>query len=162
MGVRRQRSGGRGRDAQGGQESGRLGRGDAERLSGSGGHPGLMGIFPDMRRSWAGRATIALLIAGILGGGSGAPVLDAVVYHLGGRPDHPVTHLEPKGTRHNHDDACTLGWQLRVQPSASATFVAPIIPVRLAAAALPLPPSPPRATASFSPQRSRAPPARIA
>ena len=122
-----------------------------------------MGIFRTMRRSWAARATVVLLIAGILGGGSGAPVLDAVVYHLGGaRPDQPVTHLEPKGARHNHGDACTLGWLLRVQPSASSRFVPAVIPVRLAVVAATMPPSAPRATTFFSPQRSRAPPARTA
>jgi hypothetical protein len=116
-----------------------------------------------MRRSWASRATVVLLIAGILGGGSGAPVLDAVLYHLGGaRPDHPVTHLEPKGARHNHGDACTLGWLLRVQPAASATFVRAAVPLRLVATPLTCAPSAPRATTFFSPQRSRAPPARTA
>ncbi len=74
-----------------------------------------------MRRSWLSRAGAVLLIAGMLGGGSGAPVLDALLYHRdAAHPDHPVTHLEPKGTRHTHSDQCTLGWLLRVQPSASA------------------------------------------
>jgi hypothetical protein len=116
-----------------------------------------------MRRSWASRATIVLLIASILVGGSGAPVLDAVVYHLGGaRPGQLVTHLEPKGARHNHGDACTLGWLLRVQASASSAFVPAVIPVRLTVVAATMPPSAPRATTFFSPQPSRAPPARNA
>jgi len=116
-----------------------------------------------MRRSWAGRATVVLLIAGMLGGGSGAPVLDALLYHRdAAHPDHPVTHLEPRGARHTHSDGCTLGWLLRVQPSASAAFVPVVVPVRLAAAALTSPPSTPRATTFFSPQRSRAPPTRTA
>lgn len=116
-----------------------------------------------MQRSWAGRATAFLLIAGMLGGGSGAPVLDAVVYHRDARhPDRPVTHLEPQGTRHTHSDACTLGWLLRVQPSASTTFVAVVVPVRLAVAEVASPPAAPRATTFFSPRQSRAPPARSA
>jgi hypothetical protein len=120
-------------------------------------------IFRPMRRSWASRATALLLVAGMLGGGAGAPVLDALVYHRdAAHPDHPVTHLEPQGTRHTHSDACTLGWLLRVQPSASATFAPLVVPVRLAVAALRSPAPPPRATSFFSPQDSRAPPARSA
>jgi hypothetical protein len=116
-----------------------------------------------MLRSWPGRVTAVLLIAGMLGGGSGAPVLDAIVYHRDARhPDQPVTHLEPQGTRHTHSDACTLGWLLRVQPSASAAFVAVVVPVRLAITEVTSPPTAPRATSFYSPQDSRAPPARSA
>lgn len=116
-----------------------------------------------MLRSWASRVTALLLVAGMLGGGAGAPVLDALVYHRdAAHPDHPVTHLEPQGTRHTHSDACTLGWLLRVQPSASATFTPLVVPVRLAVAALRSPAPRPRATSFFSPQDSRAPPARSA
>lgn len=116
-----------------------------------------------MLRSWASRVTALLLIAGMLGGGSGAPVLDALLYHRdAAHPDRPVTHFEPQGTRHTHSDSCTLGWLLRVQPSASAAFAPVVVPVRLAIASLPSPASPPRATSFFSPQHSRAPPARSA
>jgi hypothetical protein len=119
--------------------------------------------FRVMLRSWASRVTALLLVAGMLGGGAGAPVLDALVYHRdAAHPDHPVTHLEPQGTRHSHSDACTLGWLLRVQPSASATFAPLVVPVRLAVAALRSPAWPPRATSFFSPQDSRAPPVRSA
>jgi hypothetical protein len=119
--------------------------------------------FRVMLRSWASRVATVLLIAGMLGGGAGAPVLDALVYHRdAAHPDHPVTHLEPRGTRHTHSDACTLGWLLRVQPSASAIFTPLVVPVRLAVAALRSPAPPPRAASFFSPQDSRAPPARSA
>jgi hypothetical protein len=116
-----------------------------------------------MRRSWLGRASAVLLIAGMLGGGSGAPVLDALLYHRdAAHPDHPVTHLEPKGTRHTHSDECTLGWLLRVQPSASAAPCPAVVAVRMSIAAPALPAPAPRATSFFSPQHSRAPPARSA
>lgn len=113
-----------------------------------------------MRRSWLSRASAVLLIAGMLGGGQGAPVLDALIYHRdAAHADHPVTHLEPKGTRHTHSDQCTLGWLLRVQPSASAAPCPAVVPVRLPVAAPVYPAPAPRATTFFSPRHSRAPPA---
>ncbi len=116
-----------------------------------------------MRTSWASQAVVLLFIAATLGGGSGAPVLDALVFHHdAARPDHPVTHFEPKGTRHAHRDACTLGWLLRVQPSASAALAAVVVPERLAVASVIAPPSAPRAMGVCSSQDSRAPPARSA
>ena len=116
-----------------------------------------------MQRSWVARASAVLLIAGMLGGGSGAPVLDALLYHRdAAHPDHPVTHLEPKGTRHTHSDECTLGWLLRVQPSASAAPCPAVVPVRLSVAAPAYPTPAPRATTFFTLQQSRAPPARSA
>ena len=116
-----------------------------------------------MHRSRLGRATVVLLIAGILGGGSGAPVLDALLYHRdAAHAERPVTHLEPQGTRHTHSDECTLGWLLRVQPSASAAPSAAVVPVKLSCTA-PLWHTPaPRATTFFAPQHSRAPPVRSA
>src|SRR6185312_10394661 len=75
-----------------------------------------------MHRSWLGRATVLLLIAGILGGGSGAPVVDALLYHTNPDRAHSAApHFEPLGTRHAHGDRCTLGQLLRVQPPASST-----------------------------------------
>jgi hypothetical protein len=116
-----------------------------------------------MSRSWTARVTAFLLIAGMLGGGSGAPVLDAILYHRdAAHPDQPVTHLEPQGARHNHSDACTLGWLLRVQPSASATLPSVVVAVRLATVDNCPPPPSPRATTFFTPQDSRAPPLRSA
>jgi len=116
-----------------------------------------------MHQSRLGRATVILLIAGILVGGSGAPVIDALLYHT--HPSHAqcvVPHFEPQGTRHAHGDACTLGQLLKVQPSASTALdPAPII-----AQSFTSPPAwhapTPHAARTVSLQHSRAPPARSA
>jgi len=116
-----------------------------------------------MHRSRLGRVTVILLIAGILAGGSGAPVVDALLYHT--NPSHAqcvVPHFEPQGTRHAHGDQCTLGQLLRIQPSASTALE----PSRVAPQSFTTPPvwhaPTPHAARFLSLQHSRAPPARSA
>ena len=116
-----------------------------------------------MHRSWLGRATVLLLIAGILGGGSGAPVVDALLFHTRpGAATSQAPHFEPQGSRHAHADKCTLGQLLRVQPSASASFEPAIVAAQSLTVARTPYASSPRATRFFTPQHSRAPPARSA
>jgi hypothetical protein len=116
-----------------------------------------------MHRTWLGRTTVILVVAGILAGGSGAPVVDALLYHT--HPSHTERvgpHFEPQGTRHAHGDECTLGQLLNVQPSASTELQ----PARIDAHSFITPcvwhaPAP-HASRTVSLQHSRAPPARNA
>jgi hypothetical protein len=116
-----------------------------------------------MSQSWRARATVLLLIAGVLGGGAGAPVFDALLYHHddGAHAQH-LAHLEPRGTRHAHADACTLGWLLTVQPSTSSAVQPGLLAAQLLVASAPFAIAAPWPTRLLSSQHSRAPPARSA
>jgi hypothetical protein len=98
-------------------------------------------------------------VSAILGGGPGAPVLDALLYHWG-----PVdlsvsrSQLHAQGERTGHADACSLGC-VRTQPTPVTTASPAIVLVALVTATTvvrtAVPPTPHR----FSPQQPRAPPA---
>jgi hypothetical protein len=61
-----------------------------------------------MSRSWISRLGALTLSLLILGGGSGLPVVDAVLHHLHGNVQVAGAHLsDPAGT--SHAERCTLG-----------------------------------------------------
>lgn len=115
-----------------------------------------------MSRSVRARAVMLLLIAGVLVGGSGAPVLDALLFHRDSSRAHTVVHFEGQGARHGHGDTCTLGWLLRAEPSTSSPAQPDplILPLTVAVASLVTAPLPP--TRLLTSHRTRAPPARSA
>jgi len=103
-----------------------------------------------------------LLIAGVLVGGSGAPVLDALLFHRDSSPTQALAHFEGQGARLGHGDVCTLGWLLRAEPSSLSHVQHGLLVLLLAIAVAPLlaPALPP--TRRLTAHRTRAPPARSA
>ena len=114
-----------------------------------------------MARSWLRRLTAIAVAIAVLGGGPGAPVLDALIYHRDASEHRaPGTHVEADGTRLGHDDSCSLGW-LRAQPPASPAPAPVLVRVAVRTASLtPRKPSFATADFSYSPYSRAPPPAR--
>jgi len=61
----------------------------------------------------------AVLVAVILSGGGGMPVLDVALYH-GLAPTHAAeAHFESSDSPHSHRDLCRLGYRLPYSPHAA-------------------------------------------
>jgi len=118
-------------------------------------------ILRTMRSSWLTRLKVVVLATVVLSGGSGLPMLDALLYHTGGSRgvSQTGTHWEMPGSPDHHADRCTLGRAApvpRPEPISGAqprfiafTFQHPALPLSAA----------PRSAEPCSPLHSRAPPA---
>lgn len=96
--------------------------------------------------SWPTRLKLILFTVIVASGGSGLPLLDALVYHTRASEIALGTHMEAAGSAASHAELCTLGRAvpattpasrgdggLRVVPVAYRTRQAPRITPRVAA-----------------------------
>lgn len=113
-----------------------------------------------MRASWLTRFKVVILAAVVLTGGSGLPLLDALLYHTrasqANRRD--AVRWEARGAPGTHADRCTLGRAAPVpRPESGAGSTPRLIAFTFRRpAAAPL--TAPRAVDPPTPLHSRAPP----
>jgi hypothetical protein len=117
-------------------------------------------ILATMRTSWLTRLKVVVLATVVLTGGSGMPMLDALLYHTGrsGHVSQTGTHWEMPGAPDHHADRCTLGRAAPVPRPESASASAPRLVGFVFQHPAPAPLVAPRAVHLPSPLHSRAPP----
>ena len=113
-----------------------------------------------MRLPWLIRLKVVLLTAVVLTGGSGLPLLDALVYHTGASRgvSQTGTHWEMPGGPDHHADRCTLGRAAPVPRPESNSGAQPRFIAFVFQHPAPAPPAEPRSAERPSPLHSRAPP----
>ncbi|MFI5235309.1 MAG: hypothetical protein ACHQXA_06340 [Gemmatimonadales bacterium] len=102
---------------------------------------------------------LTLLFAGV---GSGAPVLDALLFHSGKNGGQERPHIETRDNPACHGEQCVLGVPLATTGSAPATtrVVAPLVQISVPAIVIPVVVL--RSTRLSDSLRSRAPPSLLA
>jgi hypothetical protein len=109
-------------------------------------------------RVWLARLRVVLLAALVLSGGSGLPLLDAVLYHGRAAQRESAVRLEAAGTAASHAEVCTLGRAAPVpQPSPRGDEALRVVAQSLRTAP-PMGPAGPRAVDLPAAWHSRAPP----
>jgi len=113
-----------------------------------------------MRMPWLIRLKVAVLTAVVLTGGSGLPLLDALLYHS--RPSRNISqtgaHWEMPGAPDHHADRCTLGRAAPVPRPESISGAQPQFIAFVFQHPAPAPTAEPRSAERPSSLHSRAPP----
>ena len=111
-----------------------------------------------MRKTWIPRLNALILGLLIMGGGSGLPVVDAVLHHLHGRVNVAGIHLSDPAGSTSHAERCTLGAPLPTL-ARSAGVHGMDLSTALPTTVLRSPePSEPAAAPAHAPSQARAPP----
>ena len=111
-----------------------------------------------MRQAWLQRLNALILGLLIMGGGSGLPVVDAVLHHLHGQAQVASIRLSNPADNSLHAERCTLGAPLPTL-AQSPTLRARDLIVALPGVALSMPePADPATARLGTPVRARAPP----
>src|SRR6266545_3379864 len=113
-----------------------------------------------MRASWLTRCKVVVLAAVLLTGGSGLPLLDALLYHTRASQANRrvAVRWEALGSPGAHADRCTLGRAAPVPCPESAAGSAPRLIAFIFRRPAPPPSAAPRALDLPAPLHSRAPP----
>lgn len=111
-----------------------------------------------MTRQWVRRSKVTLLVALLVSGGGGMPLLDGILFHRLGSTGLVGPRVEASSAAYTHGELCRLGWTLPHSPRGKLAGV----DVRTQGLAVgrqpPIPLSAPRSFDRQLLNQSRAPP----